>query len=47
MFVRPHGIHIDPDGNGWVTDGEGPDGTDPRRDGKGHQVFSSARMAGS
>ena len=39
MFVRPHGIHIDRDGNVWVTDGEGPDGKDPRRDGKGHQVF--------
>ena len=39
MFVRPHGIHIDRDGNIWVTDGEGPDGKDPRRDGKGHQVF--------
>ena len=39
MFVRPHGIHVDPEGNVWVTDGEGPDGEDPRRDGKGHQVF--------
>ena len=39
MFVRPHGIHIDPEGNVWVTDAEGPDGVDPRRDGKGHQVF--------
>jgi sugar lactone lactonase YvrE len=39
MFIRPHGIHIDRDGNVWVTDGEGPDGTDPRRNGKGHQVF--------
>jgi len=39
MFVRPHGLHIDGDGNVWVTDGEGPDGEDPRRDGKGHQVF--------
>jgi sugar lactone lactonase YvrE len=39
MFNRPHGIHIDRDGNVWVTDGEGPDGKDPRRDGKGHQVF--------
>jgi sugar lactone lactonase YvrE len=39
MFIRPHGIHIDRDGNIWVTDGEGPDGRDPRRDGKGHQVF--------
>ena len=39
MFVRPHGIHVDTEGNVWVTDGEGPDGLDPRRDGKGHQVF--------
>jgi len=39
MFNRPHGIHIDPEGNVWVTDGEGPDGEDPRKDGKGHQVF--------
>lgn len=39
MFVRPHGVHVDRDGNVWVTDGEGPDGEDPRRDGKGHQVF--------
>ena len=22
MFVRPHGIHIDPEGNVWVTDAE-------------------------
>ncbi|HEY5618304.1 MAG TPA: peptidyl-alpha-hydroxyglycine alpha-amidating lyase family protein [Vicinamibacterales bacterium] len=39
MFVRPHGIHIDRAGNIWVTDGEGPDGKDPRRNGKGHQVL--------
>ena len=39
MFNRPHGIHIDPGGNVWVTDGEGPDGEDPRKDGRGHQVF--------
>ena len=39
MFVRPHGIHIDREGNVWVTDGEGPDGTDARRNGRGHQVF--------
>ena len=39
IFVRPHGIHIDREGNVWVTDGEGPDGKDPRRNGKGHQVF--------
>jgi sugar lactone lactonase YvrE len=39
MFIRPHGIHVDRDGNIWVTDGEGPDGKDPARNGKGHQVF--------
>lgn len=39
LFVRPHGTHVDKQGNIWVTDGEGPDGKDPRRDGKGHQVF--------
>lgn len=32
MFVVPHGIHVDADGNIWVTDGEGIPG-------KGHQVF--------
>jgi hypothetical protein len=38
MFVRPHGIFVDTEGNVWVADGEGPNGEDPRRDGKGHQV---------
>ena len=34
MFAFPHGIHIDRDGNIWVTDGQGSkDGT------KGHQVI--------
>ncbi len=32
MFVFPHGITADKDGNVWVTDGQG-------KDGKGHQVF--------
>jgi hypothetical protein len=32
MFVFPHGIGIDADGNVWVTDGQA-------KDGKGHQVF--------
>jgi len=32
MFVFPHGITVDKDGNVWVTDGQG-------RDGKGNQVF--------
>jgi len=39
MFIRPHGIHVDREGNVWVSDGEGPDGKDPKRNGKGHQVF--------
>lgn len=32
MFVFPHGLHVDRQGNVWVTDAQG-------RDGKGHQVF--------
>jgi hypothetical protein len=32
MFIFPHSILFDKDGNFWVTDGQG-------RDGKGHQVF--------
>jgi DNA-binding beta-propeller fold protein YncE len=32
MFLFPHGIHVDPDGNVWLTDGLG-------KDGKGQQVF--------
>ena len=34
MFNFPHGLHVDRDGNVWVTDGQGnKEGT------KGHQVF--------
>jgi sugar lactone lactonase YvrE len=32
MFVFPHGLYVDKDGDIWVTDGQG-------KDGKGHQVF--------
>jgi streptogramin lyase len=32
MFVVPHGLHVDRDGNVWVTDGQGATG-------KGQQVF--------
>jgi sugar lactone lactonase YvrE len=38
MFLFPHGIHVDREGNVWVTDAQGPDGKDPNRNGKGHQV---------
>ena len=39
MFIFPHSIYTDRDGNLWVTDGQGPDGKNPARDGKGHQAF--------
>jgi sugar lactone lactonase YvrE len=32
LFVLPHGLSVDPDGNIWVTDGVG-------KDGKGHQAI--------
>ena len=32
LFVFPHGMHVDKDGNVWVADGDG-------KDGKGHQVI--------
>ena len=32
MFISPHGIHVDSQGNVWVTDGSG-------KGAKGHQVF--------
>ena len=38
MFNFPHGIHVDADGNVWITDGQGPDGKDKNREGKGHVV---------
>ena len=34
---EPHGIHVDRDGNVWVTDGEAP--TKDRQERQGHQVF--------
>ena len=39
LMIQPHGLHVDPDGNVWVTDAQGPDGTDPHREGKGHVVM--------
>ena len=39
MFIFPHGIHVDSDGNIWVTDAQGPGRNNPDRDGKGHQVI--------
>ena len=39
MFIFPYGIHVDREGDVWVTDAQGPDGHDPDRDGKGHAVY--------
>src|SRR5258706_14011112 len=36
MFVFPHGMHVDKDGNVWVADADG-------KDGKGHQVVKFSR----
>jgi DNA-binding beta-propeller fold protein YncE len=36
MFIWPHGIDVDPDGNVWVTDGVRPEWTPPGE--RGHQV---------
>ena len=38
MFIWPHGIDVDPDGNVWVTDGVS-DGRIPDGDTRGHQVI--------
>jgi sugar lactone lactonase YvrE len=35
MFIFPHGMHVDREGNVWLTDPRG-------KDGKGHQVFKFA-----
>lgn len=40
MFVFPHGIHVDKDGNVWVTDALPPGAAAQQAAaGKGHQVF--------
>lgn len=39
MFIVPHGIHVDREGNIWVTDAQGPNGRDAARNGKGHAVY--------
>jgi hypothetical protein len=41
MFILPHGIFADKDGNVWVTDGVGGLATsdDAGKHGKGHQIF--------
>ena len=39
MILFPHGIHVDDEGNVWVTDGQGPNPENPATAGKGHVVL--------
>ena len=42
MFLQPHGLHVDPEGNIWVTD-SGPFYEAGKTEGKGFQVFKFNR----
>ena len=39
LMLFPHGLHVDRDGNIWVTDGQGPRANDPATTGMGHAVY--------
>ncbi|MBL4821047.1 MAG: hypothetical protein JKY98_08700 [Gammaproteobacteria bacterium] len=39
LMLFPHGLHVDRDGNIWVTDAQGPDPDKPETAGKGHAVY--------
>ena len=39
LMLFPHGLHVDRDGNVWVTDAQGPDPSNPATAGKGHVVY--------
>ena len=39
LFLFPHGLHVDRDGNVWVTDARGPDQDNPDTAGRGHVVI--------
>ena len=39
LMLFPHGLHVDRDGNIWVTDARGPDPADPSTAGMGHAVY--------
>lgn len=38
-ILFPHGLHVDREGNVWVTDAQGPDPDNPATNGKGHAVY--------
>ena len=39
LMLFPHGLHVDRDGNIWVTDAQGPNPANPATAGKGHAVY--------
>ena len=39
MLIFPHGIHLDSDGNVWITDAQGPREDAPETAGLGHRVI--------
>jgi len=39
LMLFPHGLHVDREGNIWVTDGQGPNPDNPLTAGKGHVVY--------
>lgn len=39
LMLFPHGLHVDRDGNIWVTDAQGPNPANPDTAGKGHAVY--------
>lgn len=39
LMLFPHGLHVDRDGNVWVTDARGPDPEDPNTTAKGHVAY--------
>ena len=39
LIIFPHGIHVDDEGNVWVTDGQGPNPENPATAGMGHVVL--------
>jgi len=38
-ILFPHGLHVDRNGNVWVTDAQGPNPENPATAGKGHAVY--------
>ena len=47
LMLFPHGLHVDRDGNVWVTDARGPDPDDPTTAGRAMPSTSSHRRAKS